>query len=199
MVKTSLLTSLALAISIGFSGIIAPSVSANTPVPIQNVQSQPLIEHVKSIKTEHKGIFSTAITEEWFNPQNGFLREDNFVKEQEKITLKSKVRQYPNQKSLLKETIDRYQDKDIWTYLGVDTLNGQQVKKLKTIIEPKSGIYHIAYVNSSTGLPIKEDKFDNQNDLLATYVYFYDKVTDPNGAIFEVKEKNLNIDLQKTK
>ncbi|NRS47026.1 hypothetical protein [Brevibacillus sp. HB2.2] len=199
MVKTSLLTSLALAISIGFSGIIAPSVSANTPIPNQNVQSQPLIEHVKSIRTEHKGIFSTAITEEWFNPQNGFLREDNFVKEQEKITLKSKVHQYPNQKSLFKETIDRYQDKDIWTYLGVETLNGQQVKKMKTIIEPKSGIYHIVYVSSSTGLPIKEDKFDNKNDLLATYVYFYDQVTDPNGEIFKVKEKNLEIDLQKTK
>lgn len=199
VVKTSLLTSVALAISIGFSGIIAPSVSANTPVPIQKVQSQPMIEHVKSIRTEHKGISSIAITEEWFNPQNGFFRDDKLVKEPGKITLKSKVYQYPNQKSLFRETIDRYQDKDIWTQLGVETLNGQQVKKMKTIIEPKSGIYQIAYVSSSTGLPIKEEEFDEKNKLIVTFVYFFDQVSDPKGEIFKVKEQHAEIDLQKAK
>jgi len=198
LIKASIFTSLALAISIGVSGLIAPSVSANSAVEAQKVQSQSLIEHVKIIGVSFNSSLVT-VSEKWYSPANGFQRNDEYYLDNEKISSETKVYKYKPNDSLFEKKIKGYQDESVWKFMGIENFNGKQVKKLKAIVEPKGGIYQIAYIDISTGLPIKEENYGSKNEQLNMSVYFFDRINDPSGEIFTTTEKDSEINMKKTK
>ncbi|USG65967.1 hypothetical protein NDK47_01000 [Brevibacillus ruminantium] len=194
MKKSSFLTSLVLVMSIGFSGLMTQSVSANSAVEVQKAQSQ--IEHVKVIGIGLNSPWA-SVTEEWYDPVTGFQRNDKEYIDRETINSETKVYKYEPNESLFKKSMTQYQDEIVWKLVGYDNLGGIQVKKVKSIVEPKGGIYQIAYIDISTGLPIKEETYGSNNEHLKSFIYFFDHVNDPSGEIFKEVEKNTGVSIKK--
>ncbi|MGG4495654.1 hypothetical protein [Brevibacillus reuszeri] len=187
MVMKSALTPLILAVSIGLTGLMTPSALANN-VSTQNVQSQASIEHMR-----RKIIDSTyvALYEEWFNPATGLQRYDSYYipSSGEKNTVEKKSFQLKPEESLYKATIKRFQDIYVWKPFAIVQIDGKKVEKRRASVTPKGNpVYEIAYIDLSTGLPIKEEHYDDKNQVMTTIVYFFDHVNDPNGDIFNHKD-----------
>jgi len=73
-----------------------------------------------------------------------------------------------------------------WVPIGTVQLNGKQVKKLKSTVNtnPFGDLYTIVYIDSSTGLPIKEEEYSGDNKMFNIISYSFNRVSDPKGTIF---------------
>ncbi len=84
--------------------------------------------------------------------------------------------------TIFKATIKRFQDKYVWKPFGIVVIDGKTVEKRKAEKLSKGNpLYQIVYIDPSTGLPIKEEHYDDKNLVTTTVVYFFDHVNDPNG------------------
>ena len=195
--KALFLAPLALAVSLGFSGLMAPTALANSPVEqTSTMQSHSLIEHVKLIRVDAT---SVTLFETWHNPITGDQRNDQYFQDKETISAESMVYHYTPNESLFEKMIKGYQDASVWKEIGFENYGGKQVKKLKTIVEPKGGIYQIAYIDTSTGLPLKEENYNNKNERIVTFAYFFNHVHDQSGNIFKIEERDVEFNTIKTK
>lgn len=196
MVKKSFLVPLGLVMSLGNLGLVAPSVFANSAVEIKNVQTQALIEHVKIIQVNPDAKSST-VSETWYNPTNGYQRDDYQYLNDELIISRTKLHKYkPNDSMFDKKIKEYYRDEYTWKLLGYDNFDGKQVKKLKSIVEPKGGIYVIDYVDISTGLPIKSETYGKNGDkdeLISISAYFFERINDQSDGIFRTEEKEIKV------
>lgn len=182
----SLLTPLVLAASIGLTGLMTPSALANnvsTNVSTQNVQSQASIEHMRRMIISPTFV---ALYEEWFNPATGLQRYDSYyIPSGEKNTVEKKSFQLKPEESLYKATIKRFQDIYVWKPFESVMIDGKKVEKRKAKLSKSFPAYEVAYIDLSTGLPIKEEAYDDKNEVVTTIVYFFDHVSDPDGDIFK--------------
>lgn len=183
----SLLTPLVLTASIGLTGLLTPSALANnvpTQAPTQNVQSQTVIEHMREMRIDSR---SVTIYEEWFNPASKIIRADTHYINSGVV--KSDSFQQKDEESLFKRMIKSYQDKDVWKPFATVEIEGKKVEKRKAILSPKGDpAYQIAYVDLSTGLPIKEEHYNSNNQVMNTFVFYFDHINDPNGDIFKTQK-----------
>ncbi|TPG69346.1 hypothetical protein EEL32_06795 [Brevibacillus laterosporus] len=65
------------------------------------------------------------------------------------------------------------------------------MKKLESLFDPKNASFNIAYIDVSTGLPVKLESYGANNKWEETYLYFFDRINDPTGDIFkEIKKES---------
>lgn len=57
------------------------------------------------------------------------------------------------------------------------------------MLDTKNASYDIAYVDVSTGLPVKVEGYDYYKKLYETNLYFFDRINDPTGEIFKESKK----------
>lgn len=59
----------------------------------------------------------------------------------------------------------------------------------RVIIMPKGSEVRIAYLEPSTGLPVKEEWFGNDDNApFVTNIYLFEEVIDPTGTVFTIHE-----------
>ncbi|CAM3680968.1 hypothetical protein EDM52_23915 [Brevibacillus invocatus] len=176
MKKLTFALSVALAVTLGWTGATIPPVFAETVVPAEQVQTQS-IEHMKTIRVNVNPI-TVTVWENWFNPANGLQRNDQYhysvqANEKEKTEL------YTYESSLFERTIKKYQEESVWKSIGVSEINGKQVEMLKGNGNPKGNpVYHIAYIDQSTGLPIQVEDYNSNDEVMTVYLFIFDYVTE---------------------
>ena len=184
MKKLAFVLPVAVAATLGWSGAISP-VFAETAAPAQAVQKQGTIEHMKTVRI---GGNSITVFETWFNPSTGLERYDKLHYSKKTTELSKETRFSNNESSLFERTIKRYQNESFWKSIGVVTVNGKQVELLKGNGEPKGDpVYRIAYIDQSTRLPIKEEDYNSKDEVMTVYLYFFDRIHDETGEIFQKK------------
>lgn len=172
--------------------------------------TEPIIEHMQVIT---KTLNTVEYVERWHNLMNGNTRFDNMQYDLNANTTKftrsmaveggkrkyllkqvngqwtgetwlSKTYAIPNQ-SLFNSESQRYKSNG-WVAMGNVTFNGKQVKKVKfTEGSPNMKTTTIAYLDTQTGLPVKEELYNNNDPKpFAVSIYLFDRVNDPT-AIFK--------------
>lgn len=187
MKKLAFLLSLALTVMLGWSGAISP-VLAETVAPAQTAQTKGTIEHKKTIRVNINPVH-VSVWEDWFDPAKKLERSDgyHFGADEEKDI--DKTRFYTEESSLFERTANQYKNKSVWKSIEVVTVNGKQVELLKGNGNPKGDpAYHIAYIDQSTGLPIKVEDYSSTDEVMTVYLYFFDYVTDESGDLFKEKQ-----------
>ena len=173
MKKLAFVVPLALAVTLGWSGAISP-VSAESVVPAQPVQKQGTVEHMKTVRVD---AISITVEETWFNPTNGMQRNDTVYISNETNEISEKTLSSNHESPLFERTANQYQNESGWKSIGVVKVNGKQVEMLKGNENPKGDpVYHIAYIDQSTGLPIKVEDYNSNNEVMTVYLYFFDYV-----------------------
>lgn len=181
------LSTLVLTLSLGVFGFGLPSTYASTVPASAATQVKPALEHMKVFRITD-GAFDAE--EKWYNPTNGYSRIDHYsYYYQDEIITKKDIKSSTSKDSLFETVVKQYQYKGYWTQIGTVQINGKQVKKIKSVPNSKDHIYNIAYIDTSTGLPVKEEGYDNQNKVYVTYLYFFDRINDPTGEIFKKTKK----------
>ncbi|KAB3587431.1 hypothetical protein GAY21_23295 [Phocaeicola vulgatus] len=190
-----LFLSFVMTLTLGWSGLGISNVYANNTV--QSVQAQQqTIEHMKTVRLTS---YSFDLEETWYNGNTGYTRVDDFhyynpgsavtgkFEPKENIKTEKTINQAKEKlyNSLFEYVIQSYQN-EIWKPIETVELSGKQVKKLKySSGMPGVPVYSIAYIDLSTGLPIKEEDYDKEDKVMQTRLYFFDHVNDPTGEIFK--------------
>ncbi|MCR8983475.1 hypothetical protein NW801_00100 [Brevibacillus laterosporus] len=182
-----LLSTLVLTLSLGISGFgySTPSTYAQSSVSDSTAtQTKPALEHMKIFRLTlqtSKTPDSFKEIERWYDPMNGYEREDEYryfqsnKYQKESITTKkniTKPKEKPD-KTLFETIIEGYQvNKVYWKPIGEVELNGKKVKKYQSLLDTKDASYEIVYVDVSTGLPVKVEGYDYYKKLYQTNLFF---------------------------
>lgn len=181
--KLAFVLPVALSVTLGWSGSISP-VFAETVAPAQAAQKQGTIEHMKVVRVDGVTI---AVYDTWFNPKNGSQRNDYLYFYEDTRDIKKDTRFSNEESSLFQRTANNYKDKR-WTSVEAVELNGKQVEVLKANNNAKGNpAYHMAYIDKSTGMPIKVEDYNSNNEVMAVYLYFFDYVHEIGDRFIEEK------------
>ncbi|CAM3685756.1 hypothetical protein [Brevibacillus invocatus] len=184
MKKLTFALFVALAVTLGWSGASAP-IFAETVAPTQVVQKQGTIEHMKTVRVDVDGN-SVTIFDTWFNLTTGQERYDDFYYYSTTKEMNGRTSMSTAYSSLFERTAKQYENKSVWKSIGTVEVNGIQVELLKGNGEPKGDpVYYLAYIDRSTGLPLKEEAYNSSNEVMTAYFYFFDHVHDLTGEIFK--------------
>ncbi len=175
-------------LAVGGMGIINPFANAADTVPSNKnaVQTQSYVEHMRILTFDD---VSVMLDEIWYNPATGYERNDQmfYDKKSGKIQNTHQVRTPKRaSSSLFRDTLELH--KYMGQLIGTVTLNGKQVQKRKGYLGDKGDpTWVVAYIDSSTGLPVKKEYFSRKGTLMRTARYFFDHVNDPDGVLFQKK------------
>ncbi|MGD8192182.1 hypothetical protein ACQCN2_19605 [Brevibacillus ginsengisoli] len=209
MKRIRLIISFVMTLALGWNGLSPSSAYANNNSTTNNVQSQSSVEHMQTLVIDPKDGLDNTI-DEWYDSTTGDTRIDRYslsnngLASYERtihheghyylISLKAgklegtslSVKQSKPYKSLFEDTISTYKQ-EWWKPIGTVQLDGKKVNKLRSDVNPKpqTKTYRIAYIDASTSLPIKVEEYGGDNQMSMTYVYYFNRVNDPNGQIFK--------------
>jgi len=211
-VKRNQLLSITLVVTLGWLGLgFTPITPNTTQAAEQKANTNSVVEHMQKIMINPiDGMIDNTI-DEWYEPVSGSHRIDRhsfilgaYVPFQRQIehegkrydlkledgklkgTVKS-VKQYKNYKTSLYDFVSGEYKEEWWVPVGSVQLNGKKVNKLKntTYNHPLSNIYIIAYIDASTGLPIKEEDYNGENKIISIRTFSFERVEDKKGEIFK--------------
>lgn len=132
-----------------------------------------------------------SVQEVWYNPVNGLDRNDGYYFNDEGIKISQDTKLYTYESSLFKRTVSGFQDESALQPNGVIQVNGKQVKMLKQYAAPMGDpAYFIAYIDQSTGLPIRIQNYNRNNEVMTVTLYIFDHVKDETGALFKKSNNN---------
>jgi len=189
--KSKFLIPVMMTLALGWSGLVSPSAYAdNTAQSTTEVKSLSSIEHLRTLE-----ISPTSVTlwETWYNPSNGYQRQDVHIYNQQNQTIKDeqtidKPKEKP-EKTLFETWVQDFKS-EFWTEIDTVELNGKQVKRKKHISDEKDpSAYSIAYVDLSTGFPVKMEFYNDQDQVIRTLVYFFDHENESVEDIFNIEKE----------
>lgn len=188
MKKMAFVIPVALAFTLGWSGAIS-TVVAETVTPAPSAQTQATIEHMKKIRVNVNPT-KMSVEDVWFNPVNGLDRIDNYYFDSEGIKKSEETRFYTYESTLFRRTASMFQNESAWQPLGVVQVNEKQVKMVKQYAAPMGDpAYFIAYIDESTGLPIKVEDYSRNDEVMTVTLYFFDHVKDDTSTLFKNNKK----------
>jgi hypothetical protein len=96
------------------------------------------------------------------------------------------VKYYQPYHSLFQYVEQRYKMQG-WQPIAVVDFNGKKVQKVQFIeVMPNITTTTVAYLDLVTGLPVKEELYNNNADQpFLVNIYLFDRINDPAGAIFK--------------
>jgi len=219
------LLSMSLVLTLGWMGLGFTPVTPNTTQAAeQKANTNSVVEHMQKIMINPTDGMIENTIDEWYEPISGSHRIDRHsfflgahVPFQRQIEHEGKryeikledgklkgtsnsVTQYKNYKSSLFDFVSSEYKTEAWIPVGTIQLNGKKVNKLKntTYNHPLSKIYIIAYVDASTGIPIKEEDYNGENKIISLRTFSFERVEDKKGEIFKdlagvkIKDKEVS-------